>query len=93
MHIIVVVIIIIVKIIVIVIVIVIVIELEMFFETVLQLAASRYGSFRTLKENEIGGEAGDDDRCRRPGSLSYSYSRGVWVKSLCTTYTIPRQSL
>lgn len=30
----------------------------------------QYGSFRTLKENEIGGQAADEERCRRLWSLS-----------------------
>lgn len=30
----------------------------------------QYGSFRTLKESEIGGDAGDDERCKRLWNLS-----------------------
>ena len=37
----------------------------------LTLTKCRYGSFRTLKESEIGGDAGDDARCKR------------WVWSCC----------
>ncbi|CAJ1390499.1 unnamed protein product [Effrenium voratum] len=42
----------------------------------------QYGSFRTLKESEIGGDAGDDERCKRQGGL---YSGGV----LLNTGTLP----
>ncbi|CAK9011588.1 unnamed protein product [Durusdinium trenchii] len=39
----------------------------------------QYGSFRTLKESEIGGDAGDDARCKRSFTFGPQVLERLWV--------------